>query len=152
MLFLIFSVDQNNYAIPAREVVEVTPLVSLHSISSAPEYISGIMNYRTEKIPVLDLCALLKKSKYRKMMTTRIIVHMYRAKDYTGLIGLIAEHVTELVDLEEDAFDLTGINTPDAPYLAGVATHDKRMIQRIHPDKLLHKKDCLLISMQEGVA
>src|SRR5690606_32186615 len=59
MLFLLFELDGDRYALPARDVVEVLPLVALKQIPDAPPGVAGVMDYRGHAVPVLDLSALV---------------------------------------------------------------------------------------------
>lgn len=151
MKFLVFKVSENRYALPAREVVEVTPMVLLHGLKSKAGYLLGIMNYRSEKIPVIDLCNLIMKTEHQKMMTTRIIIVEYHSDHYSGLLGMIAEQVTELTDIDEKEFD-SGASIHNLPYLGGVASRDHTLIQRLVPAGILLKSDSDLLPAQEGYA
>ena len=47
MLMLLFQLGNSRYAIPAREVVEVTPRVRLEPLARTPGYVAGLLNYRS---------------------------------------------------------------------------------------------------------
>ena len=53
MLFMLFSIGADRYALPAAEVFEITPMLKLKKIPSAPDYIAGLCNFRGKPIPVL---------------------------------------------------------------------------------------------------
>lgn len=53
--YLIFSVNDSRYSIPADKVVEILWLPELTFTSSLPEYLIGIFNFRGEIIPVMDI-------------------------------------------------------------------------------------------------
>jgi len=46
MLFLLFQLGQDRYALEASRVIEVLPLVSLKRIPQAPRGVAGLFNYR----------------------------------------------------------------------------------------------------------
>ena len=58
MLFLLFQLGSDRYAIDALRVVEVLPCVQVKQIPHAPAGIAGVINYRGAPVPVLDLCLL----------------------------------------------------------------------------------------------
>ena len=57
-LFLLFRMEGDRYALDAREVVEVLPLLRLKRIPEAPEWVAGVFSHRGVLVPVLDLCAM----------------------------------------------------------------------------------------------
>jgi chemotaxis-related protein WspB len=58
MLFLLFQLGKERYALQASRVVEVVPLLELKQLPQAPKGVAGIINYRGRPVPVVDLCAL----------------------------------------------------------------------------------------------
>src|SRR4051812_11201026 len=102
MLFLLFKLGKDRYAIEASRVVEVVPLLELRKIPQAPEGIAGVFNYRGKPVPAIDLCQLTVNQRAAHRLSTRIIV--INSADSRGrhqLLGLIAEHATEM--LRKDA-------------------------------------------------
>ena len=57
-LFLLFRMEGDRYALDAREVVEVLPLLRLKRIPEAPEWVAGVFSHRGVLVPVLDLCGV----------------------------------------------------------------------------------------------
>ena len=80
MLFLLFNIETERYAIPAAKVIEVVDLVNFTKIPQAPEYVSGLMNFRGQIFPVVDLPNLFLSRPYRRMLSTRIILTDVRVK------------------------------------------------------------------------
>ena len=85
-------------------------------------------------------------------MSTRIM--LIRFIDHQGterLLGLLAEKVTEVLHREPEEFSKTGLKTPEAPWLGGVANEQEDMIQLITVEKLLPAKvqDLLFQEMLE---
>ena len=74
MLMLLFHLGDSQYAIPATEVVEVTPRVALEVITRTPDYVAGLFNYRGRHVPVIDLCQVLQGCCCRNSFTTRTIL------------------------------------------------------------------------------
>lgn len=98
MLFLVFQVGADRYALEAARVIEVLAMVELQKIVGAPVGTAGEFIYRGEPVPVLDLCLLTlgRPSNYR--LSTRILLLRHEPQPGTSKpLGLIAEHATELV-------------------------------------------------------
>lgn len=105
MLFLLFSITDNRYALPGNLVVEVIPniLGPNKNMSRVPEYFSGLINYKGALIPVIDLCQLHAGTPCPKKMSSRIILIQYLKNDGEHeIIGLFAEKITETIRVDDD--------------------------------------------------
>jgi chemotaxis-related protein WspB len=110
MLLLLFETSEGRFALDARDIVEVIPLLQAKKIPGAPGYVAGIINYRGMPVPVLDLCALGGGSPCRQYYSTRIVLVRYpMAEDDKRLIGLIAERATDVVACDESDIRSSGI-------------------------------------------
>ncbi len=112
-------------------------LVELKKLAQSPQYVAGLLNYRGEIIPVIDLCQLLVGNTYRSQLSTRIIIVSYRSDEQnTYLLGLIAERVTEILNVQEtDVYSGVQVNT--APYLEKIIKNGQDIIQCIQIESLL---------------
>jgi chemotaxis-related protein WspB len=121
MLFLIFQLGKDRYAIEANRVIEVLPLLSLKRLPQAPKGVAGIFNLRGRPVPAIDLSELTFGSAARERLTTRIIVVQHTdSKGQQRLLGLIAEYVTQTLRKEPQDFVNPGVTITDAPYLGPV--------------------------------
>lgn len=141
MLMLLFQLGDSRYAIPAREVVEVTPWVRLESLAQTPDYVAGLLNYRSEHVPVIDLCRLVNKQSCSNSLTTRIILVRFSAPDGdTRTLGLLAETVTETLSMEDIAFSDTGFKVDEAPFLGQAAQSGQGLVRKISVAELLPRQ------------
>ncbi len=152
MLFLLFQLGGDRYALEAKRVVEVVPLLALKKLPQAPKGVAGIFNYRGRPVPAVDLGELTLGRPATEHFSTRIIVVQYpddRGTDH--LLGLIAEHATEMLRKEPQDFSEPGVRFDAAPYLGPVLMDGKRAIQRIYEHRLLPEPvRQLLFSEQES--
>ena len=138
MLFLLFQLGKDRYAIEARRVLKVVPLMELKRIPSAPRGVAGIFNYHGRPVPAVDLSELTLGQPAPERLSTRIIVIQY--PDEAGrdqLLGLIAEHATEIIRRESADFIDPGLKLGSAPWLGPVAMDPKGPIQWVHERLLL---------------
>jgi chemotaxis-related protein WspB len=138
MLFLLFQLGKDRYALPATEVVEVLPLVHLKRIPQAPQSVAGVFNYHGSPVPLIDLSELaLERPSQTKMSTRIILTNCMKETGKKHLIGLLAERVMETVQKAERDFVACGVSPTDAPYLGAVFTDSNGIIQRIDVGSLL---------------
>jgi len=139
MLFLVFQLGHERYALEASRIVEVLPLVSLKRLPQAPPGVAGVFNYRGLPVPAIDLSELTIGQSAQERLSTRIIIVNY--PDAVGrkhLLGLIAEYATELLRKEPKEFSDPGVRIGGAPYLGPVLMDaDGRTIQWLLEQRLL---------------
>ena len=138
MLFVLFHLGKERYALEASRVVEVVPLLALKRFPQSPRGMAGMFIYRGRPVPALDLCELTMDRPAVEHLSTRIIIINH--SDIPGqeqLVGLIAERATEAIRRERKDFVDAGVQLSAAPFLGPVLTDDKGVIQLISTQKLL---------------
>ncbi len=143
MLFLLFQLGSDRYALAAQDVVEVLPLIALKQLPQAPRGIAGLLNYRGQPVPVLDLSLLALGQPAAQRVSTRLLITRYPVADAAGapaekLLALLVERATEAVVKEPGDFVPAGVDSAGARYLGPVAPDARGFIQRIELDVLLN--------------
>jgi chemotaxis-related protein WspB len=138
VLFLLFQLGRDRYALDASRVVEVVPLVTLKGLPQAPRGWAGVFNYRGQPVPAVDLCELTTGRPARECLSTRIIVVRHPgAQGEDQLLGLIAEHATQMMRRDAKDFVASGVRADRAPYLGPMMPDGGGWIQWLHEDRLL---------------
>ena len=138
MLLVIFQIGSERYALDSREVVEIVPLARLKGLIHAPEYLAGLLHYRGQIVPVLDLCSMAGAGPARRLLSSRIILVRYPSGEgESRTIGLLAERVTDTIKASEADFSPPGIKIKDSPYLGDVMMDAQGMVQCIRLAELL---------------
>jgi chemotaxis-related protein WspB len=138
MLFLIFQLGTDRYAIEATQVVEVLPLVNAKQIPRAPLGMAGVFDYHGTPVLLVDLAELVQGTASRKWMSTRIVLvnHLDKLGKHR-LVGFLAEHSTETMRRPQEDFADSGLSIAEAPYLGPVLTDAAGIIQQIRLQDLL---------------
>jgi chemotaxis-related protein WspB len=139
MLFLLFQLDRDRYALEVSRVVEVLPLLEFKRLPQAPKGVAGVFNYRGRPVPAVDLSELTLGQPAAERMSTRIVIVNYRGSDGTShLLGLVAENATETIRKERRDFVDPGVKIGAAPYLGPVLMDTQGPpIQWLHEEHLL---------------
>jgi len=138
MLFLLFQLGKDRYALEASRVVEVVPLLEMKQLPRAPKGVAGVFNYRGRPVPAVDLSELTLGKAASERFSTRIIIINY--PDDTGtnrLLGLIAEHATETLCKDPKDFVDSGVKLGQAPYLGPILMVDPSPVKWIYEPRLL---------------
>jgi len=138
MLMLTFEVGTERFAIAAAAVVEIVPAVKLRPIPLAEPWAAGVFDYRGHITPVIDLCQVFRHQPCAACMSTRIMVVQHTAADGAERpLGLMAERMTRMVDLDRERFQDAGV-TVDAAACLGDLGHDEHgLLQWVDHHRLL---------------
>jgi chemotaxis-related protein WspB len=130
MLYLLFELGGDRYALDVWHVVEVLPQVESKTLLGAPAGVAGLMNYRGKPVPLLDLTQLTLGRPCARRMSTRIIVtNSFETVGEMHLVGLLAERVTETIRLKASDFkDILGCG---GTFSGAVVTEGTTLIQRV---------------------
>ncbi len=156
MLLLTFTVAGEPYALNVAAVVELVPRVPLRAVPHAPDYLAGLLEYRGEVVPVVDLGVLLGSNRSGDKLSTRIIlVAAARGRAdrddarnpgsapapapaaRTRRAGLIAEQVIDLVEVAPEQVTPAPVRLDRAPYLNAIARTDRGFMPLVGVEALL---------------
>lgn len=138
MLWVVFHLGKDRYALAAKQVVEVLPLVHLKQLPQAPAGVAGMFLYRGQPVPVVDLTQLALRQNSADRLSTRILLTAYtNAAGEKHLLGLMAERVTETLSRAEKDFSEVPVRTDGAPYLGPVTKDAQGLIQRVELAQIL---------------
>ncbi len=140
MLLLLFTIGENKYGIKATLVKEVWPLLPLKPIHRTPDYIAGLVSIRGQVVPVIDISKLyLNKQASNRISTRIILVNIKGLNAEVHTLGIIAEHVTDTIKVEDnDAFSV-GIKSEGGSLIGQEILIDDQLIHMVNVDELLQK-------------
>lgn len=79
MLFLLFDLDGDRYALDAREIVEVLALRPVRPIPGAPAWVAGVAERHGAPLPVVDVAQLALGRPARQRLSTRLVIVRYES-------------------------------------------------------------------------
>jgi chemotaxis-related protein WspB len=138
MLFILFQIGRDRYALSAGVIIEVLPLINLKRVPGAPVGVAGILNYHGTPVPVIDLNEMTLAEPAAQRLSTRIILVKYPLQAQNPHpLGLIAERATSMIRRSAQDFVETGVESENAPYLGRVVTDAGGLVQWIEVERLL---------------
>ena len=138
MLFLLFHIGNERYALEARCVVEVIPLLDLKQVPQGPPGLAGLINYRGKPVPTIDLSHFALGKPAGEKLSTRIILVNCRDESGEGrLLGLIAEQTTEILRKNREDFSSAGLGSAVRPFHGPVLMSPEGPIQLIEEESFL---------------
>lgn len=136
MLLLMFRSAGDLYAVDARRVVEVIPKVAPRPVPHSPAEFLGLLNYRGHVVPLIDFNVLTGKPPAPGTLNTRIIVAGGRDQQSTGMVGLVAEDVSQVKNVDATRAIAAEMKLASAPYLGEVLRLEEGLVQLIELDRL----------------
>ena len=120
--YLSFLLATEEYAIQVLKVREIVKIQHITGVPETPINVKGVINLRGKVIPVIDLRLKFGLPEKEYGQRTCIIVVQLQG-EVSGLMGLIVDEVSEVLNLQETDIQETpdfgrGIETP---YLLGMA-------------------------------
>ena len=104
----------------------------------APKGFVGLINYRGQAVPAIDLGLLTAGTPAAERLSTRIIIVRLRAAGGAErLLGLVAEQATQMIRKDPAQFLEPGFNNPGAPYVGPFMMDSEGTVHWISPDRLL---------------
>lgn len=153
MLFLLFQIGNDRYALDATQVAIVLPLARCKKVPGAPGWVEGVFNYCDRMVPVLDINMLAAGKPAAVRLSTRLVlVHYTPPGQAAQLLGLIVEKASEMLRCDPDTFVDSGLNLDDTPYLGPVMRHPNGLVQRIEVQDLLDESVKNMLFPQESAA
>jgi chemotaxis-related protein WspB len=119
MLVLLLRIGEQRFGLDARDVLEVVPSVALLPVPAAPAWIAGLLHHRDGLAPVVDLARLAAGRPAAPLLSSRIV--LLQRDDGGGVIGLLAEGVTETLRIDDARLRAAAVRPPDAAWLGPVA-------------------------------
>lgn len=105
MLWLIFHVGANRFALRSDRVDKVLPMVELHRTPQSPNGLAGAFSYRGAVTPVIDLAQWFLGTSSPLRLSSRMILIPLEVGRSGRKFGLVADRVEELRSIEPDAVD-----------------------------------------------
>jgi purine-binding chemotaxis protein CheW len=129
---VVLRLAARDYGIPAGTVVQVLRMVAIRPLPESAAWIAGVIDVRGKVIPVMDLRSRLGLPTETAGLSAHIVV----VRSNNAALGLIADAVLEVLELEEGAVEPPGEVTGPSHAVLGVARSAERLIVVLDVDRL----------------
>ncbi|MCP5499889.1 MAG: purine-binding chemotaxis protein CheW [Leptospiraceae bacterium] len=138
-LFIIFNLDDKEFGIEIRFLIEIIAFQAITQIPNLPEYIRGVINLRGKVIPVIDVRLRFgMPSKEYNDFTCILIVHH---NEITS--GLIVDGVREVLRIPADDIEPSpGFESSSVErFIDSIGKAEDKLKILINLDKFIREKD-----------
>ena len=134
--FIVFVLDDELFAVSAKQVAEVVQPLPLTPVPNVPEWLLGMANLRGNIISVVNLLKLWDKKTSPSSSKTKFIV--LRSPNGNSSVAFTVDKLSEIVTLPND--EIQSIN--DDKSLYGKAIHKSNILHLIDTEKLISSLNC----------
>ncbi|MFP4444135.1 MAG: chemotaxis protein CheW, partial [Spirochaetia bacterium] len=136
--YLTFTLDEEQYALKVSRVREVLEFTTVTKVPKTQEFMRGVINLRGNVVPVVDLRLKFDMPETRKTVDTSIIVMEIMMQDEMITLGVLADSVQEVIDLQEDSIEPPPKigNRINAEFIEGIGKQNDHFIIILNIDKI----------------
>lgn len=137
--FVTLGIDRETFALPVETVREILDMCEISKFPNAPQQLLGMIDVRGTAVPVIDLRAKFGLPRIDATPNTRILVLDVAGQGRKTLIGLVADRVFEVTNLDEDRLDPapeTGCRWR-TDHIAGIGRRGDRFVVVLNLERLL---------------
>lgn len=123
---VVFSLGDEEYALPITQVHEIIRYTEPRSVASDVDWVRGVISLRGKIVPVYDLASRLGFVSERKESAKIVIV-----ETATDMAGVIVDDVEEVLTVEAEQIE--DVPAADNESIEAIAKIDDRLVILLNP-------------------
>jgi purine-binding chemotaxis protein CheW len=145
--YLTFCLADEEYGIGILKVREIIGMIPITSVPQTPHFVKGVINLRGKVIPIIDLRLKFGMPEIEYSDRTSIIVVEIESDSGKVHIGIVVDHVSEVVPFKETDIE----NTPtfgtrlDTRYILGMAKVEGGVKILLDIDRVLSAEELVVL-------
>lgn len=145
--FLTFGIADECFGMELRQTREILEYSEVTQVPLMPKFICGVINLRGEVVPVIDLAIRLGREPILVNKRTCIVVVELFDEEQNYVLGLLADHVNEVVELQIDDIEKAPAFGAKirAEFILGIAKKEDEFIVLLDAEKTLSPKELALL-------
>lgn len=136
---VVFNLCNEEYGVDIMQVKEIVNYMVPVKVPNAPEFIEGIINLRSEIIPIINLKKRFNIEGQEIEENKRIIVMNINEKK----VGFVVDDASEVISIENESIEpapdiVIGV---DRKYITGIGKSGERILIILELDKLFSEEE-----------
>ena len=145
--YLTFKLEEEVFALDVAKVREILDFTTVTKVPQTPVFMRGVINLRGSVVPVMDLRLKFGMTATEKTVNTCVIVVEMALEGDTLVLGVLADSVQEVIDLEPEQIEPaprigTKLNTD---FILGMGKHNEQFLMILAFDKVFAEEDLTTI-------
>jgi purine-binding chemotaxis protein CheW len=141
--YLTFQLGEEIFALNVAEVREILDFTTVTKVPRTPPFMRGVINLRGSVVPVMDLRLKFGMSAAEKTVNSCIIVVEMTMGGDNVVIGVLADAVQEVIDLEPEQIEpAPRIGTKlNMEFILGMGKHNGTFMMILDIDRIFESCD-----------
>ena len=141
--YLTFKLGEEIFALDVAEVREILDFTTVTKVPQTPPFMRGVINLRGSVVPVMDLRLKFGMSATEKTVNSCIIVTEMTIETEHVVIGILADAVQEVIDLEPEQIEpAPRIGTKvSLEFILGMGKHNGSFMMILDIDRIFESSD-----------
>ena len=149
--YLTFKLDSDLFAVDVGKSREVLDFADVTRVPQTPDYMLGVINLRGSVVPVINLRRKFGMQEAEQTVDTCIIVMEIKVNDDKVVIGIVADAVQEVLDLDDSQIEPpprlgTRLNTE---FIKGMGSMDDQFVILLDIDRVFSADELAVIEVQD---
>jgi len=153
--YLIFNLDHQYFGVDILQIREIVKMMPVRSIPHSPNFVRGIINFREQVIPVIDLRLVLGLDQVDDDNASRLIVVETVTSRGVIQMGLVVDEVSHVANIQTSDIE----QTPDfgvdirTDYMLGMAKQGSDLMVLLDIDRVLtHRETSAVVQITESLS
>ncbi|PTN37904.1 chemotaxis protein CheW [Desulfonatronum sp. SC1] len=145
--YLTFTLEKALYAMDIAKVREVLEYTEITRVPRTPEFLRGVINVRGRAVPVVDMRLKFGMSRTVPTVNTCIIISEVELDGETTILGVLADSVQEVFDLEPDQIEPAprlGARI-NSGFIDGMGKHGEDFVIILNIDKVFSSEELAVV-------
>ena len=141
--YLTFRIGNELFGMDLTQTREILEYSGVTEVPLMPKFLRGVINLRGEVVPVIDLAVRLGRDPIKVQRRTCVIVVELEVDKHMHVLGLLADAVSEVVELPDSAIDEApafGANIR-AEFIQGIAKRDGHFVVLLDANNALSVRE-----------
>ncbi len=136
--YLTFKLSDEIFAVDVEKVREILEFTTITKVPQTPDFMRGVINLRGSVVPVMDMRLKFGMAGTERTVNTCIIVVEVASGDDTLVLGMLADSVQEVFELEPENIEpAPKIGTKlDTTFIRGMGKHGEQFIIILDIDRV----------------
>ena len=146
--FLTFTLGEEQYGVDILKVQEIRGWEPLRELPDAPAYMIGVLDFRGDIIPILDLRIRFGISDYEYIPTTVIIV--LSSTDEASMMGVVVDAVSDVLAVSQTEIKPSPNmgSKIKTDYIIGMVSQESGMIMLVDSNRLVDPDEFESMALQ----
>lgn len=132
MIVIPFDILNNYFALEIDSIVEIIPLVNIDTVVDSNPKLRGLINYRGNLIPIIDLKNFFYKENSINLLSTRIVIYSFN----NNIIGVIVENLTDTIEIDKNNLINESQKLSGSNFIKSYFIEDEKTIKIIDVQKI----------------